>query len=303
MESSMLMQIIGTSLPQYCAGLLETGYSRIPRRDAVDQKHLPYQGSVEEHARLLGFSREVMEKLIKDARIQNASLPTLVHADLHKRNIYVLPEDPTVITGIIDWQSTSLEPAFVYADETPNLASLPEENISDEDDTSVAATEHKKMVKDASICYQIYNVSLKGLVPKLRAARVLDPTLFRIFHYCHTSWRDSATALRQELIELSSRWNELGMEGSCPYLPTKEELDEYAQHYEDFETVQRLKQWLRQSLNTNSDGWVPNEAWGAAKDAHRAAYDEWIETARESEAQGGDLTVEKADKLWPFDSR
>jgi hypothetical protein len=144
---------------------------------------------------------------------------------------------------------------------------------------------------------------MKGLAPKLRPARLLDPTLFRIFQYCHTTWRDSAAALRQELIELSARWTELGLEGSCPFSPTEEELKKHARDYEDFETVQRLKLWLRNSLRTNSDGWVPNNSWKAARDAHRAAYDEWIQTARESEARGEGLTVAKADKLWPFDAR
>lgn len=31
-----------------------------------------------------------------------------------------------------------------------------------------------------------------------------------------------------------------------------------------------------------------------------AVYDEWTETAKESERKGGDMTVERADKLWPF---
>ncbi|PMB70932.1 hypothetical protein BM221_003392 [Beauveria bassiana] len=39
------------------------------------------------------------------------------------------------------------------------------------------------------------------------------------------------------------------------------------------------------------------------KDAHRAVYNQWIETARELESDSEGLTVEKADKLWPFDAR
>jgi hypothetical protein len=144
---------------------------------------------------------------------------------------------------------------------------------------------------------------MKGLVPKLRPARLLDPTLFRLFHYSQTTWRDSAAAVHQELIELSARWIELGLESKCPYTPTERELAEHARAYEDFETVQRLKLWLKRSLHTNSDGWVPSEKWDAARDAHRAVYDEWIQTVSESEARGEDLTVAKADKLWPFDSR
>jgi hypothetical protein len=144
---------------------------------------------------------------------------------------------------------------------------------------------------------------MKGFLPKLRPARLLDSTLFRLFHYCHTTWRDSATALLHELIELSARWTELGIQGSCPYSPSEEELKEHSHLYKDFETAQKLKMWLIRSLNTNSDGWVPYEAWETAKDAHRAAYEEWINTARESEVEGGDMTPEKAEKLWPFDSR
>jgi hypothetical protein len=236
-------------------------------------------------------------------------MPLLQLCDFHKRNIYVSAGDPTVITGVIDWQSASIEPAFIYANEAPDFAALPEESEGKGNIFENGQEEHKtpgqkeREWRDASICYQTYDVCMKGLAPKLRPARLLDPTLFRVFHYCHTTWRDSATALRQELIELSVRRTELGLQGSCPFSPTEEELKKHARDYEDFETVQRLKLWLRNSLHTNSDGWVPNNVWNAAKYAHRAAYDEWIQTARESEARGEGLTVAKADKLWPFDAR
>jgi hypothetical protein len=276
--------------------LVDTGHSRIPKAATGDP--LPYHGSIEDHVRLLNISQQVMQRLIEDARIQKSAAPTLVHPDFHKRNIYVSPEDPTTITGIIDWQSTSIEPAFICINEIPDFASLPEESISEDEDKTETA-DYQKRLKDASICYQTYDACIKGLMPKLRSAALLDPVLFKPFHYCHTTWRDGAAALRQELIELSARWTELGMPGSCPYSPTNEEINEQTRHYEDFETVQRLKLWLKSSLDTNSDGWVPNEVWDKARDAHRAAYDEWIRTARESD----DLTVEKAEKLWPFDSR
>ncbi|RHZ51662.1 uncharacterized protein CDV56_102806 [Aspergillus thermomutatus] len=247
-----------------------------------------------------------MQKLVKDKRIQDAATPALLHPDFHKRNIYVSAEGPTIITGVIDWESTSIEPAFIYANETPDFAALPEgsegntfENGQDE----YKVPGHKEQEwKDVSICYRTYDVCMNGLAPKLRPARLLDPPLFRVFQYCHTTWRDSATAIRQELIELAARWTELGLQGSCPFSPTEEELKKHARDYEDFETVQKLKLWLRNSLHTNPDGRVPNDVWTAAKDAHRAACDEWIQTARESESRGEGLTVAKADKLWPFDA-
>lgn len=54
---------------------------------------------------------------------------------------------------------------------------------------------------------------MKWKVPALAAARAADSTLLRPLRYCGTSWRDSATAVRQELIELSQRWTELGLPG------------------------------------------------------------------------------------------
>lgn len=300
------MAKLGKDLTSYYLGLIETGFSRLPK-EPVTQEALPHQGSVQDHIRLLKISQEVMQRLVEDKRIQDAATPTLLHPDFHMRNIFVSAEDPTLITGLIDWQSTSIEPAFVYANETPDFAALPEEQGEymfeggHPEQTSPGSKEREW--KDASICYQTYDVCMKGLVPKLRPARLLDPSLFRLFQYSHTTWRDSAAALHQELIELSDRWAELGLQGTCPFSPTEEEVKRHAQNYEDFETFQKLKLWLKHSLQTNSDGWIPNDKWDTAKDAHRAAYDQWIQTARESESRGEGLTVAKADKLWPFDAR
>jgi hypothetical protein len=147
-----------------------------------------------------------------------------------------------------------------------------------------------------------YDVVMSALIPKMRASRLPDPALFSIIHYCHTTWTDSAVMLRQELIGLSARWKELQLDGLCPYSPTEEELQKQKQDSEDFEVEQRLMFWLMANMDTNSDGWVPNEDWESALEANRAAYHLWIEAARESEGEG-ELGVEKADILWPFDAR
>lgn len=143
---------------------------------------------------------------------------------------------------------------------------------------------------------------MTALTPKLRASRLLDLALFTVFHYCYATWTDSAVMIRQVLIELSARWKELELDGSCPYSPTREELGKHKQDLEDFEVHQRLMFWLMANMDTNSDGWLPNEDWENALEANRAAYNMWIEMARESEAEG-ELGVEKADILWPFDAR
>ncbi|KAL2046319.1 hypothetical protein N7G274_001766 [Stereocaulon virgatum] len=213
-------------LPNYCSGLIDTGFSRIPKANIQTDKRLPYQGSIEEHTCPLNTSREVIERLIESPLIQNTASPTLLHAELHKRNIYVSDEDPTLVTGLIDGQSTSVEPAFIYANETPDFAAHPDHVPLADDGRETPAGKGEivedKKYKDALLCSQTFDVCMKGFVPKLRAARALDDMLLKPFRYCHSSWRDSAAAVRQELIEVSKSWKELGLAGSCPYLPTEE---------------------------------------------------------------------------------
>ncbi|KJK66758.1 Phosphotransferase enzyme family protein [Aspergillus parasiticus SU-1] len=123
-------------LPSYSLGLIKSGYTRIPQGHMVKDEQLPYQGSIQDHTELLETSQKVLDRLIQDPRILEAASPTLIHADLHKRNIYVSPDDPTVVTGVIDWQSTSVEPAFTYCNETPDFASRPSESQLAEVDES-----------------------------------------------------------------------------------------------------------------------------------------------------------------------
>ena len=123
----------------------------------------------------------------------------------------------------------------------------------------------------------------------------MDQTLLRPIRYCDASWRDSVAALRQELIDLSQRWTELGLPGRCPYQPTTEELVEHAKQYEDFETVQQLKLFLKRALDADSDGWVPADKWDAAKEENARLFGQWAESVKET--RGGE---DWRTHLWPF---
>lgn len=118
-------------LVSYGQALIDTGFSRLLKEGIESRQFLPHQGSVQDHIRLLKISQKVLQNLIGDKRIKNAATPTLLQPDFNKRNIYVSAEDPTVITGLIGWQPTSIEPAFIYANEKPDFAAplgVPEED-------------------------------------------------------------------------------------------------------------------------------------------------------------------------------
>jgi hypothetical protein len=91
--------------------------------------------------------------------------------------------------------------------------------------------------------------------------------------YCSTSWRDGAAATRQELIELSKRWTEIGLPGACPYQPTEEELAEHNSAYEQFEMKQGFKELLIEMHDTNSEGWIHPDDWEATKEMHKDTYE------------------------------
>ena len=110
-------------------------------------------------------------------------------------------------------------------------------------------------------------------------------------------------AFRQELIEISSRWKELGLLNSCPYpLPTSDELVIYRKEYEDFVTARDLKQRLICLLDTTPDGWVPTQFWETTKSAHKEAFDEIVHAVRDAKiTDGQSMSEEELKKMWPFD--
>ncbi|KAK7188470.1 hypothetical protein PSPO01_05661 [Paraphaeosphaeria sporulosa] len=92
--------------------------------------------------------------------------------DLHRENIFVAEEGPGIITPIIDWQSSSIEPAFWPADEVPGLV----QHIPDPPDKD--PNEPKR-----EACAKVFVASIQLLTPKLATARSMDEALFRPFRY------------------------------------------------------------------------------------------------------------------------
>jgi hypothetical protein len=189
-QISHLQMSSGPDLTAYCDGIIDAGLSRIPPFDPILHSRPCYHGSVEAHLRLLESGRAVIKQMSRDPRIRDAAAPMLLHPDLHKRNIFVSDDDPAVITSIIDWQSSSIEPAFWYADEVPDFARLV---------TNPSLGNQPE--PDSERCAKAFDVCTQFLVPKLSGPRLMDEALFRPFRYCYRTWRDGAVAFRHELIE------------------------------------------------------------------------------------------------------
>jgi hypothetical protein len=181
----------GPELSAYCDGLIDTGISRLPSAETGSRRPR-YHGSTEVHHKLLEHGRAVIKEMAKDPGLRNTSSPTMFHPDLHKRNIFVSEDDPTVITAIIDWQSSSIEPAFWYVDEVPDFAQTIPDPSSDD-----------QLEPKSEACAKVFEVFSQFLLSKLAEPRLMDEALFRPFRYCHRTWEDGAVAFREELIQTS----------------------------------------------------------------------------------------------------
>ncbi|KAF7865797.1 hypothetical protein EAF04_005962 [Stromatinia cepivora] len=293
-------------LATYSSGLVANGCSKLPSSSSeIGASRPSYFGTIKEHRNLLNTAQNIFQSLIIQPQIKNASTPTLLHADLHARNIYISNEDPTLITCLIDWQSSSIEPAFIYANDMPDFAAPPDSQTGEKsldeatsDNEPPLSEQDVKMRKVASYCNQAYEICMEAFIPKLRVARSIDQSLIRPFQYSHTSWRDSAPAVRQEFLDLAENWNDLGLTGECPYNPTKEELEIHRKEHKAFQHIQELKLVLTKLLHTDSDGWVPIDRWDEVRRARKEIFNTALETAREEE---GELTEEDVKELWPFD--
>lgn len=144
-----------------------------------------------------------------------------------------------------------------------------------------------------------FETSLKELIPELHNARTFDQTFARLVRCCDTSWEDGVAPLRQELIKLSRRWNEIGPPISCPYRPSPEELSRHKEEAEGFEYYQKLNIVLSRVIGSSLDGWVPHGDWKAAKDLNSLLFKQWLKAS--VEADGPVLNEEQIKSQWPFD--
>lgn len=67
----------------------------------------------------MNVNEKVLHELAKSPLLKDSSEPTLLHADLKKRNIFVSNTEPTEVTAIIDWQASAVKSAFMYGNELP----------------------------------------------------------------------------------------------------------------------------------------------------------------------------------------
>jgi hypothetical protein len=138
--------------------------------------------------------------------------------------------------------------------------------------------------RNAEIYSQAFDAGVKGFVPKLFVAMTLDDEQLRPFRYYHRTWTDGAVTYRDNLIQISERWQELRLAGSSPYPSfTHEELRVHQKEHARFNSLRKLRRDLVDLLNVTADGWVPNEHYKAATVAQMQVYKQLLQAVESEE--------------------
>lgn len=263
-----------------------------------DEKHLQLQ---EEHSSLMEKTVKLIRLLASHPSIVKSSAPLLWHPDLHLGNIFVRNDDPTIIEGIIDWQSTELAPLFLQA-RVPAFLKPPKNFVrgiqapqlpENFDSLDEIQQQRAMLEKDLASRWKIYEMYTLMNNRDAYDALGVDRRLWEVFARCSQT-AESVIPLRANLIRIAEDWSQLDLPGECPFSFTEVELQEHGESMKLHEDRIYLQTLIRDQLDTDDDGWVPLHEWESTRAENQRLLDTFIETMAE------ELTKDEAIKMWPF---
>ena len=244
-----------------------------------------------------------MPLLSEYAPLAPSSRPVLWHTDLHMGNIFVSEEDHTKITGLIDWQLTSISPLFLQArwpvfleppkgyERGPELPKLPEnykQLPQDEKDLAAFTRKEAFLAKAYEVCIHRHNAL---------AADALDvPSVFReLFIRCSEAFEESSIPLRATLIEILANWEDLHLPGKCSFTFTTEEFGAHKKEFEEYRQWHHVRGLASGALGSDSEGWIPPER---DLEERQAKNKEFLDILIDKIAP--EKSPEEVRLLWPY---
>lgn len=258
--------------------------------------------SIDEYESLLEKVKMVLPILSHDPRVTGVSDPVVWHTDLHLGNIFVSPNEPSSIQGIIDWQSSQICPLFIQA-RFPEFLTPPKDYrfgpdlpILPDGFDHLSPEQKELAINERELASRSKYYEMSNLAHNQRAysAMKLDTRLWEPFTYSQLSSQGSLVPLRHCLIRLFQDWSLLGLPDSCPFLISENELRRHDEQKSLYEDRLYLCDLVKNQLSTDDAGWVPNDRWEATEKANRELYNMYIETMSE------ELSPQAAAKNWPF---
>lgn len=274
-------------------------------REGQQNQSKYYRGTFEQQSKLLEVTMAVMKLLDSNELLTKASQPTLWHTDLHMGNIFVNPDDCSKIVSLIDFQSTSVLPAFLQAQwpiflQPPRnydyamgifQPQLPEDFDKLDEESRIIALREWSQVKLA----KAYEVSTY-LEDRTAYDAMSVPRVFReLFSRCGEVSEVGIVPLRACLIEICQNWANLGFSGECPYSFSQAELDEHERQFAEYQAWHEVRMLAEECLDTDAEGWIAPQLDINEK---RRQNEELM--ALYIERVAGERSAKEAKAMWPF---
>ncbi|PKY06504.1 kinase-like protein [Aspergillus campestris IBT 28561] len=227
--------------------------------------------------------------------------PVLRHPDLQPNNILI--SDTHEIIGLIDWQHSSILPLGLaasmpkhfqnYGDPESDCLRKPQtdfpsgyDSLSQSEQVVVRETLHKRLIHFlyAAFTNRFNNEHYDAIFDSAAILRQ------RLLESAGAPWEGDSVSLRAELINTIHAWREL-TPLSYSEKDIQDTLSLHAQHQE----ADAAMDHMRQILNIDIQGWVPNEEYPAARDKASEIKARMLEAAETPEE------VTEIGEQFPFD--
>ncbi|KAM5444027.1 Phosphotransferase enzyme [Microsporum ferrugineum] len=233
-------------------------------------------------------------------------LPVLWHKDLHLDNIFVNPEKPTDIVGLIDWQNSHIAPLFDQATHPafldyngPRLEGLTVPSLPENfEELNGDAKKRAKELLVAQTLYKYYDLFSASMnVPVYQALRYQETLQGEIISLVGMLLNDGEPAVQGLLIKLASRWNQLRV--PCPLEYSPEAIQHHQALEEKWAEGMALMDDVLESLGgaiRGWDGWVSHEEYEPLKKKCALVKQQFIEHFAGNDKK----TAEAWEMAWPF---
>ncbi|KAI9750460.1 MAG: hypothetical protein M4579_006465 [Chaenotheca gracillima] len=296
--------LTGTTVADFATALMKRAMSHIQYHQFNDLKQKDRE-SAEERAHLFEKLKKIIPILTAHPRIAQSCSSVLWHTDLHSGNIFVSSDDPTVIKGIIDWQSSTVSPMFLQC-RVPTFLEPPmnfppgaqaPELPDDFDQLNTIGQQQAVLERDLAERWKMYEMYTWVHNPDAFDALGVDRILTEPMARCGEWSYETIVPLRRSLMCLRDNWGHLGLLGECPLTFTKKELEKHE------EESQRYLDWLylltiaSGELSTDSEGWVPCTKWNAVMVENQRLFDIFVDM------MAVEISKEEAMEMWPFSDK
>lgn len=293
--------IKGTTLTDFAMAKVdrEISRARLHQHDELDPKH---HQSLEEHIRLLEYTKRLIPTLASHPMIARSSSSILWHIDLHLGNIFVSNDDSTIIEGIIDWQSCLVSPMFLQC-RVPAFLKRPNDYVKGNNATELPkdfdrldTIQQQRAILEKSLATRWKMYEMYTFIKNEEAYNALevDRRLWEPFARCGEWSGYSSVPLRSCLIRVLNDWGLLAFAGECPYTFTKTDLRKHEEESKQHQDRVYLQALARDQLSTNDEGWVPIPESDSVRAENQDLLDTFVDTMAD------EMSKEDAMKMWPF---